>query len=145
MLLGDIVETCYQQPLDRLFQERVAQPLGLHCTGYRPLDGPSPLPALPTAYAATEACPWRAHVLTGEVHDENAWAMGGVAGHAGLFATAEDLCRFAHALLETAAGRRDWLPPALLLESWQRHATRHNTGARLGYPDTGAFIIWGLF
>ena len=38
ILLADIVETCYQQPLDRLFRERVAQPLGLHCTGYRPLD-----------------------------------------------------------------------------------------------------------
>src|SRR5262245_11178686 len=53
MLLADIVETSYQQPLDQLFRERVAQPLGLHCTGYRPTDGSSPLPASPTAYAAT--------------------------------------------------------------------------------------------
>jgi serine-type D-Ala-D-Ala carboxypeptidase len=133
ILLADIVETHYQQPFDRLFRERVAQPLGLHCTGYRPLDGPSPLPASPTAYAATEACPWRARVLVGEVHDENAWAMGGVAGHAGLFSTAEDLWRFAHALLETAAGRRDWLPPALLRESWQRHATPPGTTRALGW------------
>ena len=133
ILLADIVETRYEQPLDRLFRERVAQPLGLHCTGYRPLDGPSSLPASPTAYAATEACPWRARVLAGEVHDENAWAMGGVAGHAGLFATAEDLWHFAHALLETAAGRRDWLPPALLRESWQRHATPPGTTRALGW------------
>ncbi len=133
ILLADIVETCYRQPLDLLFRERVAQPLGLHCTGYRPLDGPSPLPASPTAYAATEACPWRARVLVGEVHDENAWAMGGVAGHAGLFATVEELWRFAHALLETAAGRRDWLPPALLRESWQRHATPPGTTRALGW------------
>jgi CubicO group peptidase (beta-lactamase class C family) len=133
ILLADIMETCYQQPLDRLFRERVAQPLGLQCTAYRSLDGPSPLPALPTAYAATEACPWRARVLAGEVHDENAWAMGGVAGHAGLFATAEDLWRFAHALLETAAGRRDWVPPALLRESWQRHPTPPGTTRALGW------------
>jgi CubicO group peptidase (beta-lactamase class C family) len=133
ILLGYIVETCYKQSLARLFRERVAQALGLHCTGYRPLDGPSPLPASPTAYAATETCPWRARVLVGEVHDENAWAMGGVAGHAGLFATAEDLWRFAHALLETAAGRRNWLPPALLLESWQRHATPPGTTRVLGW------------
>src|SRR5262245_13833181 len=132
MLLADIMEMHYQQPLDRLFHERVAQPLGLHCTGYRPLDGPSPLPASPTAYAATEACPWRARVLAGEVHDENAWAMGGVAGHAGLFATAEELWRFAHALLETLAGRRDWLTAALLQESWQRHATPPGTTRALG-------------
>ena len=133
ILLADIVETHYQHTLDRLFAERVAQPLGLHCTGYRPLDGPSPLPASPLAYAATEACPWRARVLAGEVHDENAWAMGGVAGHAGLFATAEDLWRFAHAVLETAAGRRDWLPSALLQESWQRHATPPGTTRALGW------------
>jgi CubicO group peptidase (beta-lactamase class C family) len=189
ILLADIVETRYQQPLDRLFRERVAQPLGLHCSGYHPLahqssiapsplagegaplnwrpsadavagngwdggeargresartvspsndltdvpDGASPLPVSPTAYAATEACPWRARVLAGEVHDENAWAMGGVAGHAGLFATAEALWRFTHALLETAAGRRDWLPPALLRASWQRHATPPGTTRALGW------------
>ena len=152
MLLADIVEMHYQQPLDRLFAERVAQPLGLHCTGYRPLAGPSALPASPTAYAATEACPWRARVLAGEVHDENAWAMGGVAGHAGLFATAEDLWRFAHALLETAAGRRDWLPAALLHESWQCHATPPGTTRALGWdtPTPGRsssgdyFSAWSI-
>ena len=133
ILLADIVETHYQQSLARLFAERVAQPLGLHCTGYRPLDGPSPLPTTPTAYAATEACPWRTRVLEGEVHDENAWAMGGVAGHAGLFATAADLWRFAHALLDTAAGRRDWLPAALLQESWRRHTTPPGTTRALGW------------
>ena len=47
--------------------------------------------------APTERCPWRKRVLCGEVHDDNAYAMGGVAGHAGLFASARDvdtlLCR----------------------------------------------------
>lgn len=133
ILLAELVETCYQQPLDRLFYERVAQPLGLQCTGYRPLAGPSPLPASPTAYAATEACAWRGRVLAGEVHDENAWAMGGVAGHAGLFATAADVWRFVHAMLESAAGRRDWLPPALLRESWQRHSAPPDTTRALGW------------
>jgi len=57
ILLGYIVETCYKQSLARLFRERVAQPLGLHCTDYRLVDGASSLPASPTAYAATEACP----------------------------------------------------------------------------------------
>jgi CubicO group peptidase (beta-lactamase class C family) len=72
-------------------------------------------------------------VLVGEVHDENAWAMGGVAGHAGLFATAEDLWHFVYALLETAAGRCNWLPPALLRESWQRHAIPPGTTRALGW------------
>jgi CubicO group peptidase (beta-lactamase class C family) len=133
ILLADVIATRYQQPLDRLFHEWVAQPLGLRCTGYRPLAGPSPLSVSPTAYAATETCAWRARTLVGEVHDENAWAMGGVAGHAGLFASAADLWRFAHGVLESAAGRRDWLPPALLQESWQRHATPPGTTRALGW------------
>jgi CubicO group peptidase (beta-lactamase class C family) len=119
MVLADILETQYQQSLETLFRQRVADPLGLDAMAYRPLGSPAPLPQCPDAYAATEACPWRGRVLVGEVHDENAWAMGGVAGHAGLFATAETLWRFAHALLETAAGRGHWLPAALVQESWQ--------------------------
>jgi CubicO group peptidase (beta-lactamase class C family) len=111
----------------------LAQPLGLHGIGYRPLDGPCTLPASPTAYAATEACAWRGRVLAGEVHDENAWAMGGVAGHAGLFATAGALWSFVHALLETAAGRQDWLPAALLRQSWQRQLTPLDTTRALGW------------
>ncbi|MFM7017267.1 hypothetical protein, partial [Flavobacterium sp.] len=41
--------------------------------------------------APTEECPWRERILWGEVHDDNAWAMGGIAAHSGLFATANDL------------------------------------------------------
>ncbi len=49
--------------------------------------------------AATEYCKWRGRILVGEVHDENAWAMGGVSGNAGLFSTVEDLSVFAEMLL----------------------------------------------
>jgi CubicO group peptidase (beta-lactamase class C family) len=121
IVLADILEEQYQQALYVLFLQRVAEPLGLQSIAYRPLGGQAPLPRCPAAYAATEMCPWRKRVLVGEVHDENAWAMGGVAGHAGVFATAGALWQFAHTLLETAAGRRQWLPAALLWQSWQRH------------------------
>ena len=131
ILLADIVERRYQQPLDRLFRERVAQPLGLHCTGYRPLEGPSPPPASPTAYAATEACPWRARMLGGEVHDENAWAMGGVAGHAGLFGTAHQVWRFAQTLLDGWNGQ-PWLVPRPTLRAF---TTRQ---------ESPAGTTWGL-
>ena len=121
----------YQQPLARLLLSAWRSHWAA-LTGYRPLTARHPAHS-PTAYAATEACPWRTRVLEGEVHDENAWAMGGVAGHAGLFATAADLWRFAHALLDTAAGRRDWLPAALLQESWHRHTTPPGTTRALGW------------
>jgi serine-type D-Ala-D-Ala carboxypeptidase len=133
ILLGNLLEAQYGQPLSTLFLDNVAQPLGLRHIAYRPFDQPSPLPVAPTAYAATEACPWRGRVLIGEVHDENAWAMGGIAGHAGLFATAEALGQFAQALLDTVAGKSDWLPAPLLQESWQRQPIPVGTTRALGW------------
>ncbi len=133
ILLGNLLETLCGQPLSTLFLDHVARPLGLQYTAYRPLGGPSPLPDAATAYAATEACDWRGRVLVGEVHDENAWAMGGIAGHAGLFATAGDLWRFAQALLAIAAGQDFWLPPALLQTSWQRQPSPAGTTRALGW------------
>ncbi|WP_114952394.1 serine hydrolase domain-containing protein [Sphingosinicella terrae] len=57
--------------------------------------GPPPGPAV-----ATEACPWRGRVMKGEVHDENAWALGGAPGHAGLFGTVTGVLDFAAGLLD---------------------------------------------
>jgi CubicO group peptidase (beta-lactamase class C family) len=56
--------------------------------------------------APTEVDPWRGRLLIGEVHDENAWALGGAAGHAGLFGTATAVGAFARAVLTTLAGER---------------------------------------
>ena len=50
--------------------------------------------------APTELCPWRGRLLRGEVHDENASALGGVSGHAGLFGTLRGVSGFARALLD---------------------------------------------
>jgi CubicO group peptidase (beta-lactamase class C family) len=133
ILLGNLLEAQYGQPLSTLFLQYVAEPLGLRHIAYRPLGQPSPLPAAASAYAATEACAWRGRVLVGEVHDENAWAMGGIAGHAGLFATAEALWQFAQAVLDTAAGKRDWLPAVLLQDSWQRRALPTGNTRALGW------------
>lgn len=129
ILLGDILEKLYQQPLDQLFHDRVACPLGLQQTAYHRLD----LPWGQGLYAATEQCPWRQRMLVGEVHDENAWAMGGVAGHAGLFATALDLQKWAIACLDSAAGRCAWLPAALLRMSWQRQYISAESTRALGW------------
>ena len=57
------------------------------------------------AYAATEDCPWRGKILDGEVHDENAFTLGGVAGHAGLFGTAQDVYGLLKDLLSVYAGK----------------------------------------
>lgn len=138
MLLGCLLERQYGQPLSTLFLDKVARPLGLAPIAYRPLGGPSPLPDRPDAYAATEVCGWRGCILEGEVHDENAWAMGGVAGHAGLFATAKAVWQFAQALLDTVAGHRSWLPPDLLRQSWQRQPSPVGSTRAIGWDTPNA-------
>jgi beta-glucosidase-like glycosyl hydrolase/CubicO group peptidase (beta-lactamase class C family) len=93
ILLGEILERVAGQDLETFGRERIFGPLGMKDTLYRP--GPDRLPRI----APTENDPWRGRILRGDVHDENAHALGGVAPHAGLFATARDLARFAQMLL----------------------------------------------
>lgn len=93
ILLGEIVIRVSGQPLDGYLQQHVFGPLRMEATGFRP-------PAALAPYIApTELDAWRQRHLRGEVHDENAYALGGVAGHAGLFSTAFDLDRFARMYL----------------------------------------------
>ena len=61
---------------------------------------PQPSPAVERDYAATEECAWRKVLIRGEVHDDNAWTMGGVAGHAGAFGRIGDVWRLARAHLD---------------------------------------------
>lgn len=92
-ILGMIVESVSGERLDRFLAERVFTPLGMHETFFKPAD------SLKYRIAPTEIAPPRGYPLQGEVHDENAYAMGGIAGHAGLFSTAADLSVFAQMML----------------------------------------------
>lgn len=84
MLLGLIIEKRAGVDLDRFFAERVAGPLGLSARlFFNPRKKEKNKKG--KKYVATEDCPWRKKVLCGDVHDDNAYALGGVAGHAGLF------------------------------------------------------------
>ena len=92
-VLGMIVEEVSGQRLDVFLANRVFGPLGMHDTFYRPTD------SVRYRVAPTEVNPPRGYPLKGEVHDENAYALGGIAGHAGLFSTAADLSIFAQMML----------------------------------------------
>lgn len=96
ILLGAIVELTAKEPFDVYCARAIWTPLGMHDTAFNPGE------ALAARTAATEQCRWRNRVVIGKVHDENAYAVGGVAGHAGLFSTAADLARFSRGLF---AGR----------------------------------------
>lgn len=95
ILLGEIVRRAAGEPLDAFTAREVFAPLGLHQALFRP---PPPLSAriAPTGL-------WRGHPVAGVVNDPSAAKLGGVAGHAGLFATAADVARFAQFMLREGA------------------------------------------
>ena len=93
-MLGFVVEAVTGKGLDEFLEERVFQPLGMTDTHFHPSD------SLRARIAPTETSPPRGYPLRGEVHDENAYALGGVAGHAGIFSTAADLAVFAQTMLD---------------------------------------------
>lgn len=91
ILLGDILEKLYNQPLHKLFHEKISLNFGLLKTFFNPISrGEQAVDKNVKHYAATDQCPWREKVLCGEVMDDHAYVMGGVAGHAGLFSDASD-------------------------------------------------------
>jgi serine-type D-Ala-D-Ala carboxypeptidase len=93
ILLAMVVETVSGKGMDQFLAERVFEPLGMTSTFFRPHA------SLTSRIAPTEVTPPRGYPIRGEVHDENAYALGGVAGHAGLFSTARDLSIFAQMML----------------------------------------------
>jgi CubicO group peptidase (beta-lactamase class C family) len=96
MLLGWALEQCSGSPLERLFQQTVAGPLGMRHTGYLPTERDRRLIAATELDGDQRLAPG---LIWGEVHDGNTWALGGVSGHAGLFGPIDDLGRFTTALL----------------------------------------------
>ena len=92
-ILGFVIEAIAGETLDVCLHDKVFEPLGMNDTFYRPAD------SLTYRIAPTEIAPPRGYPLQGQVHDENAYTLGGVAGHAGLFSTAADLSIFAQMML----------------------------------------------
>ena len=118
ILLGEVLEKKAGVSLDRFAQQEIFAPLGMANTRFNPSpDRKAMIP--PTEDDRT----FRHRVIQGEVNDENAWVMGGVAGHAGVFAPATDIARFAECMLRGGAPvfnresvelftRRETSPPA---------------------------------
>ena len=83
--------------------------------------------------APTEDCPWRKKVLCGEVHDDNAYAIGGVAGHAGLFSSARDIHQLLACLNRCLRGSDSFLPQALIQEFLSKDEAVKNSTYALGW------------
>ncbi len=124
MLLGWVLETAGGESLDRQF----ADILGSHFTPLLFRPGVE----LRDRIAPTEFDPWRGRLICGEVHDENAAALGGVAAHAGLFGTAQAVGSFARMVLQTFTSRSPLGAPTTM----QLFATR------TGVPGSSRALAW---
>lgn len=93
IILGEILSKLARDPLDRFCTEQIFKPLRMSFTGYHPREDWRPH-IVPTVDGD-----FRGRIIQGEVHDENAWVMGGVAGHAGVFSNVNDLAQFALCML----------------------------------------------
>ncbi|WP_245863379.1 serine hydrolase domain-containing protein [Candidatus Viridilinea mediisalina] len=122
LLLGEIVAAIAGMPLDHVLSELVLQPLAMTRTCFCPAPELKPQ-IVPTEWDTT----WREMLLHGVVHDESAYALGGVAGHAGLFGPASDLLHFMRPWLEGGA--------------WQGRQFLHEATVALALQDQLAGII----
>lgn len=143
IVLGALVEAVSKQPLDEFCESRIFTRLALHDTRFLPIptDGSNASPeVVRRRVAATENCPWRDRIIWGEVHDPNASAMGGVAGHAGLFSTADDVMRFGQLFLDAWHGRNPSLPTERVREFSTRQRMPADSDWALGWdtPTAGA-------
>ncbi len=109
MILEWVVEELTGNTLPQFLDHYFLRPLSLEKALFL---GGIPPQCIATRFAATENCPWRKRILQGEVHDENAWALGGYSGHAGLFGTAEGVYALADLLRKHFHGvRKDYFQP----------------------------------
>lgn len=120
------IEEITGQGLDAFLEERVFTPLGMNDTHFRPAA------SMRDRIAPTEVSSPRGYALRGEVHDENAWKLGGVAGHAGLFSTAADLSLFAQMMLN----RGTYNGVRIVSDSAVERFTTRTTGTRALGWDT---------
>jgi CubicO group peptidase (beta-lactamase class C family) len=125
IILGVALERIAEQTLDRFCQHEIFGPLAMTHTAFTP---PSAWQASIPPTANDQS--FRHRIIQGEVQDENASTLGGVAGHAGVFASAEDLAIFAHAML---SGGRPILGQETLARFARRQSSPPGTSRALGW------------
>ena len=125
VLLLAIVEQASGEPFATFVQREVLSPFGMQHATFAPTSGAALVDAAPTERDAR-----RGGIVRGFVHDENAFAMGGISGHAGLFATAADVLAYGVAML---AGGREVLPRDLVEAAIQPAMVGGDTTRGLGF------------
>jgi len=131
ILLTQAIENVYGERIDTLLAARMFGPLGMKSTTYNP-----PVKWIPRV-APTEDDPYRGRVIRGQVHDENAWRMAGVSGHAGIFSSANDLLTFGEWWLHQQRGT-----PARGRPTVNRGVLRSFTVEQNLPPGSGRALGW---
>lgn len=153
ILLGEMVAQLYDRPLDEVAQAEIFTPLEMKDTCY------NPLPSLWQRIAATEVnndfetnmsqdtegLARREGVILGQVHDTNCYTMGGVTGHAGLFATAHDLYHFVKMLLNRGSYQGHPILSPRMVDTMMQNYTDHIPGDNrgLGWDKPAEFCSGG--
>ncbi len=130
ILLGEVLTRRADEPLDRFCRREIFVPLRMNTTGFCP--PPEWKSEIPPTVDDRE---FRMRVIQGEVHDENASLMGGISGHAGLFANALDVAMFAHSMLR---GGLPILSPETVRLFTTRRTTPPGTSRALGWDTPSA-------
>jgi CubicO group peptidase (beta-lactamase class C family) len=132
ILLGFIVEAVAGEPLDQFTQREIFAPIGMHLTLFRPADSLRPR-IVPAREEGGKPIP-------GLLSDQNAVALGGVAGHAGLFSTGLDLARFAQVWLAAAGTPEGPLLQMTTVHAFLEHGPR--SGSRLlGWDSPDSVMV----
>lgn len=135
ILIGETLEKIASVPLNRFCRDKIFHPLGLRATDFIDiaLVRARRLETVTDMFAPTEICPSRGRLLVGEVDDENAYAMGGVSGHAGLFGTVREVDVIARELLACWHGKSDFVPRTTLRQFWTRDIVVPGSSWALGW------------
>jgi CubicO group peptidase (beta-lactamase class C family) len=144
MLLARAVERTAGLRLDRYTAQNLYQPLGLKDLFYLETQAPGPRPG----FAATSFCNWRGRLLEGEVQDENAHCLGGIAGHAGLFGTGRAVHQLLSALLKGVKGDHPLFSQALLekfLSPYREGGKAHERALGFDMPAVAFSSAGALF
>lgn len=150
MLLGFLVERLSGMALDLWCEEAIVRPLQADPLMFCPTAGRTQQGAAcqntdPWHIALTERDEWRNRLLCGEVHDENAAAMGGVAGHAGLFGTAESVLAISGAWLRGYYGRESILDKRLVRQFTIRQDFAAESSWALGWDTPSVLSSSGSY
>jgi len=140
ILLGEVLDRALGESYEAFAMREIFAPLGMTDTAWNP---PAEwLPRIPP----TELDPWRGRILHGEVHDENAAAMGGVSTHAGLFSSAADLAVFSQMMLNLGTYDHQRVLARATVDRWTRRQNEPEGSSRaLGWDTARPSQSWGMF